>query len=442
MTSVQIVLVALASLCSYEGLSNLYFYYRRRQELQSLSFALTSLGVATYQVACYGLYGAQSFMDGMYWQRIQFVALNIIAINILWFMYHLHAFRSKWIPHLMGTVFSILLVITVLSDVDSLFVQSHTTPRILNWGQYSMTLFEQEPGMVLRIQYLGMFLSVMVALGMLFVNRRRLLLGQEPLRTLFMASMILYLGAALNDILVGEFILHSFYLLEYSYAFVLMFMTLLLMHHRLKNITQLEVLNHSLEHRVQARTHELEEANERLLSLSFTDPLTNLANRRDMLRHFQMERVRVERSLFSSKKSLQKASFCIALLDLDHFKNFNDTHGHECGDHVLIEFSNRIKKTLRAQDMVGRWGGEEFLVIMPHTDGPGAVNAMLKIRANLAETPIFYQNQSLAITFSAGIVEYSNPAEGLDGPLKKADDALYASKRAGRDRITLAPLAG
>lgn len=442
MTSVQIVLVALASLCSYEGLSNLYFYFRRRQELQSFSFALTSLGVAAYQVSCYGLYGAQSFADGMYWQRMQFLSLNIVSISIIWFMHHLNAIRSKSFPRYMGFLFALLLSITLFLDVDDLFIQSHTSPRILRWGHLSMTLFEQEPGLILRIQFLGMFVALLVSLGLLFVNRRRLSIGQEPLRTLFIASMLLYMGAALNDILVGEFILHSFYLLEYSYAFVLMFMTLLLMHHRLKNITQLEVLNHSLEHRVQARTHELEEANERLLSLSFTDPLTNLANRRDMLRHFQMERVRVERSLFSSNKSLQKASFCIALLDLDHFKNFNDTHGHECGDHVLIEFSNRIKKTLRAQDMVGRWGGEEFLVIMPHTDGPGAVNALLKIRANLAETPIFYQNQPLTITFSAGIVEYSNPAEGLDGPLKKADDALYASKKAGRDRITLAPLGG
>ena len=145
-----------------------------------------------------------------------------------------------------------------------------------------------------------------------------------------------------------------------------------------------------LEIRVEQRTKDLKEVNEKLRQeitvrvraeraleeAAMTDPLTTLLNRRAMLEYLKHEVARNQRS---------HAPFVLLLADLDCFKNINDTYGHDVGDHTLIEISRIIQKSIRGQDTVSRWGGEEFLILLPDTDLKGGVTVAEKIRNRVAE---------------------------------------------------------
>jgi diguanylate cyclase (GGDEF)-like protein len=133
----------------------------------------------------------------------------------------------------------------------------------------------------------------------------------------------------------------------------------------------------------------------------------------------------------------------VFLFDIDNFKNYNDTNGHLAGDKLLQELAGVVNEAVRKDDVFGRFGGEEFLLIMPHTDASQALSAAEKIRALLASHPFaFAERQPLTIiSISGGVAEY--PLHGLDaaGLLHAADEALYVAKRDGRNRVHRAQLA-
>lgn len=169
----------------------------------------------------------------------------------------------------------------------------------------------------------------------------------------------------------------------------------------------------------------LEKANVRLEKISRKDPLTNISNRRDILEKIEYETIRFERN---------KKSFCIVMGDIDHFKSVNDTYGHECGDYVLKELVNAIVASIRKQDIVGRWGGEEFILLLPETQIDGGKVAAEKIRRKIAHKEFIYNNKRIPITITFGISEYSNDKD-IDGCIKEADTALYKGKNKGRNRV-------
>jgi diguanylate cyclase (GGDEF)-like protein len=127
----------------------------------------------------------------------------------------------------------------------------------------------------------------------------------------------------------------------------------------------------------------------------------------------------------------------VFLFDIDNFKNYNDTNGHLAGDKLLQELAGLVNEAVRKDDVFGRFGGEEFLLIMPHTNASQALQAAEKIRALLASHPFaFAERQPLQIiSISGGVGEY--PMHGLDaaGLLHAADEALYEAKRSGRNRV-------
>jgi diguanylate cyclase (GGDEF)-like protein len=127
----------------------------------------------------------------------------------------------------------------------------------------------------------------------------------------------------------------------------------------------------------------------------------------------------------------------LLLLDIDHFKNYNDTNGHLAGDKLLQELASLVSESVRKDDIFGRFGGEEFLLILPHTNTSQALAAAEKIRSRLAAHPFaFAERQPLqVISISGGVAEY--PMHGLDAAalLHAADEALYQAKRTGRNRV-------
>jgi diguanylate cyclase (GGDEF)-like protein len=180
--------------------------------------------------------------------------------------------------------------------------------------------------------------------------------------------------------------------------------------------------------RLQSQKDELSEALARIQLLATRDELTGLLNRRHMMEVLNQHRKRLDRS--------GHHEFCIALLDLDHFKLINDTHGHGVGDEVLRRFAAVMGSTLRDTDVLGRWGGEEFLLLLNDATPEAAVRGLERARRALAQATLLPQLPDLKPTFSAGLTPYLVD-EGLDACIERADQALYAAKHAGRNRTAL-----
>lgn len=158
-----------------------------------------------------------------------------------------------------------------------------------------------------------------------------------------------------------------------------------------------------------------------LRELAIRDPLTGLFNRRRAEESLEAELLRARRS---------KQPFSAAMIDIDDFKEVNDAHGHQVGDDVLRAFADDLRKRLRTTDIACRWGGEEFLLILPHTDRVGALGVLEELRIYLAR-----ERRSLPrFTVSAGVAEYDG-GKRYDTTIAAADARLYEAKQAGRNQI-------
>jgi diguanylate cyclase (GGDEF)-like protein len=158
--------------------------------------------------------------------------------------------------------------------------------------------------------------------------------------------------------------------------------------------------------------------------VSHTDSLTYLPNRRQVINSLQKEVHRAER---------YKTSLSISMLDIDHFKRINDSYGHTVGDQVLYQLANLLREGVRESDMVGRYGGEEFLILLPNTKLPKAAELAARLCKIIRETEISV-GEKTALTVSIGVAEYKHCEETWQKFLSRADMALYDAKNAGRDR--------
>ena len=176
---------------------------------------------------------------------------------------------------------------------------------------------------------------------------------------------------------------------------------------------------------------ELAQALEQIRQLATHDDLTGLLNRRAMLDRMQLEQ---RRSLRSGSPLL------IAQLDIDHFKAVNDTHGHAAGDLVLQSFADTVRRNVRDTDVLARWGGEEFVLLLCDTPAADAVTLMERLRqaVQAMQVPVAQGGQPITVTVSIGLARHT-PADPLAGTLERADRALYAAKAGGRNRVVPAP---
>jgi two-component system cell cycle response regulator len=164
------------------------------------------------------------------------------------------------------------------------------------------------------------------------------------------------------------------------------------------------------------------------IEMAITDSLTSLFNRRYMETHFA---ALVEQAAARGKP------IAVLILDIDYFKAVNDSHGHDAGDDVLREFSLRIRKAIRNIDLACRYGGEEFVIVMPETDMAVATMVAERIRRRIATEPFAIQQgtRNLEVTISIGIAAIGAPGDTAAAILKRADQALYRAKRDGRNRV-------
>ena len=172
---------------------------------------------------------------------------------------------------------------------------------------------------------------------------------------------------------------------------------------------------------------ELRESVSSTMQLAVVDELTGLYNRRYFDRHL---------SLMFTKAQQQGRHMAILMLDLDYFKAVNDTHGHGAGDEVLREFALRLQRNIRGVDLACRYGGEEFVVLMPDTDEAIAGAVAERVRASVADREFSVDTDvELTLTVSAGIAAIDNDDAHPEALLKRADNALYRAKRDGRNRV-------
>lgn len=169
-------------------------------------------------------------------------------------------------------------------------------------------------------------------------------------------------------------------------------------------------------------------AEKKLADLAATDPLTGLSNRRNLL-------TMAEHVMAQAHRAGQPTALILA--DIDHFKAINDLHGHEAGDRVLVHTGALLSQTCRAQDIVARWGGEEFLVLLPATSAAAAWTLAERIRTAVTHQPLAPKEGAIEVTLSLGVAVV-HAREPLASAIARADGALYRSKEEGRNRVTTA----
>ena len=184
-------------------------------------------------------------------------------------------------------------------------------------------------------------------------------------------------------------------------------------------------------HQVQEAENKIKQLEQELAQISelvHEDQLTGALNRRGLDTTFEREASRADRN---------QSPLCVALLDIDDFKRLNDSLGHSAGDHALIHLSDVIRETLRPSDSVTRYGGEEFVLLLPDIGLEEAVGTIERLQRELTKKFFLHENDRILITFSAGVA-LCNPEESQQDVLGRADKAMYQAKKAGKNRVVAA----
>lgn len=186
-----------------------------------------------------------------------------------------------------------------------------------------------------------------------------------------------------------------------------------------------------MQYRLSVANDKLGAALAQIETLVRSDELTGVANRRGIMESLHRQRELLDRS---------QQPFCVALLDIDHFKRVNDRHGHAAGDRVLRTFGALLASCTRAVDRIGRYGGEEFLLVMPDTNAEQAVDALERLRLQIVGANwTALTGIPSGMTATIGVTQY-RAGESVEATIRRADEALYRGKAAGRNRVVVEPM--
>lgn len=265
--------------------------------------------------------------------------------------------------------------------------------------------------------------------------------AQQKGAAVVLAGSLAFAFCAINDLLFSYQMISTgyfngwglaIYVLSQSYMAGIKFNQGFLQSHRLskqlkKHNIKLQNLTLQLEDKVTERTNALAQANINLQKLAHTDTLTQVPNRLGMHWVIEQEQARFSRS---------GVPYAIAMIDLDYFKSINDQFGHDAGDEVLVKCALVVQDTIRQQDKLARWGGEEFIMLLPETDLQGATIVAERIRLAIAQSVVEINDVKISITATIGVVE-ALPGESFDAALKRSDIALFKGKEEGRNKVVV-----
>ncbi len=254
----------------------------------------------------------------------------------------------------------------------------------------------------------GLILAVILMFGMFGLNRRQIIWVGIYVLALFGVAMALLSQRNPDRYPLGG---------EVVYFIMLCIMV--------AGVAVLTLRLHRMRDRLRRQKVELEAALAHIHRLATHDDLTGLVNRRHMQELLENERMRLERS---------EQDWCVALIDLDHFKSVNDAHGHAIGDEVLRALSRHAHTLIRRTDVLARWGGEEFVLLLPNTPIGMAMISLERLREHFHANPLVVQGIELPVSFSAGLTEHLR-GETVAQTLERADKLCYQAKTLGRNRV-------
>ncbi len=259
------------------------------------------------------------------------------------------------------------------------------------------------------------FLCALAGIGLMLRIRHA-----SPLLTIYALALAMFAQSSVSFILSSAWN-HQWWLAHTIFAggFLLLSYGLVQAYHTTRSFSGM--------HSQEEMMRRLEAANTALRHLAATDALTGASNRRDFMQRIGVEWSRAQR---------EGTPLSLLALDLDHFKRINDAHGHAAGDLVLKAFVKAARAVLRPTDVIGRTGGEEFMILLPHDDAGSALAVADRVREAVAGLRLqAADGQPLGITVSVGIASFGDDGDTPNAVFRAADDRLYRAKRSGRDRI-------
>ncbi|MEP5764693.1 MAG: diguanylate cyclase [Halieaceae bacterium] len=377
------------------GLFSLYLYLSNRKLTEFLWFSVTTLMVALYSLELSQwkyVVGYSAELPFLLHKKLEYTLVYLLPIPGLQLVFSLLSFTPPlWVRFYQAgfAVFGLLVLLWPNTDI-----LAHT---LFNFQLYLM------PGLAA------------VLLFVVWCAAR----GNREARTMSL-GWAFFLFAAVNDILLSHGLVQHPRLLTIGFAAIILSMALSLGNRFTRMYSHLDGA-------VRERTRELEQSNEKLSEVARMDALTGLLNRRGFAERADTEILRASRS---------QRGFVVMMGDIDHFKAFNDQYGHACGDFVLRETAILLSQQLRDVDTMARWGGEEFIFLLPETSLEGGTTLAEKLRSVLESAHFNFGGNELGLTITIGVAEFAQ-GMSLDDCLVRADAALYQGKQSGRNRVVV-----
>ena len=397
------------------ALYNLILFMHRKSDTLPLVFALlcVTIGLREFFVENYTILNYLPNLTLVQLIKIEYLTFFLAAPLIMHFNYLIFpAYFNKRVLHASyatGLLLSLMLVIQKLESTSSvLIIMQLLSPLYIAYILLitAKACYAQQKGA--RVLLAGSFIFAFCVIN-------DILYTYEVAQTGFFSSLGLTIYVLSQSYMVG---------IKFNQGFVLS-------NHLSKQLKRrnlaLQKMTLYLETRVIERTNALTQANTHLQHMAHTDALTQVPNRHGIYPVIEQEEARFKRS---------GTPYSLATLDLDHFKTINDQFGHDAGDLVLKRCALVIKKQIRDQDKLARWGGEEFVVLLPETGLHGATILAEKIRHSIAQAAIEINGTLIPITTTIGVVE-AQPDESFDELFKRSDIALFKGKEQGRNQVVV-----
>lgn len=373
------------------GLYQLYLFHRNRQLGSYLWFGLLALNIGVYSL-CLGQWKYLLGWDFIIYQKLEYASMQMLpalAMQLVWVV-----LQKPVGPLLRGYQLSFILFALVVLSVPGLRIHYLTLP----------------------LWHLSLLPAMCYGPWVLLQGARS---GNRDARYL-LPGVAIFCLAGFGDIIIHYIGLQSPPLIPVGFAAIAVSMGVSLADNFTRMLNTLEV-------EVARRTADLSEVNLQLAEAARADPLTGLLNRRGFIEEAETEVQRFHRN---------GRPFSIVLGDVDHFKRINDTYGHACGDYVLRRVADIARERLRDVDRAARWGGEEFIFLLPETETQGAAFLADKLRNIIADSNFQFEGESVNLTMTFGVASFRR-TENLDGCIARADTAMYHGKKAGRNKVML-----
>jgi diguanylate cyclase (GGDEF)-like protein len=389
----QVFMLMLAMVYAAFGFYHLYLYARNTRSPDFLWFAVTAILIAIYTLETSQWRFLTDIFSYALHNKIEYFTIYLLPAAGAQLVWSLLRYRPKPWHRAYQMVFVVMaLTVAVVPGNDI----------------HTYTLFYWQ--LLLVPAMLGVLVQILWEATSGNIEARTMLVGWG-----------IFVMAALNDILVVQGVVQHPRMMTLGFAAIMATGALSL-------ANRLTRLLNQLENEVSVHTSELQESNEKLVEATRLDLLTGLLNRRGFAEKLEFEISRSRRS---------RRGFVVMMADIDHFKAFNDQHGHACGDYVLREIARLLREKLRDVDVISRWAGEEFIFLLPETNLEGGAVLAEKLRAGIERAPLRYESEvNLQLTITMGVIQFHEGMD-LDACLARADHALYEGKATGRNRVVV-----